>query len=142
MRWSKLKQLPRRSACPPSCRRTMRVRSSSRRPMKASRCLPALLALALAQSAQAGCQDAPGPRVNWTGCTRNLLMLGGDDLTEGVFSRANLASTAFRRAKLARAKFDEAELSFARFENANLSGADLSKVVGWKATGLISAGLI
>ena len=67
--------------------------------MKASRCLPALLALALAQSAQAGCQDAPGPRVNWTGCTRNLLMLGGDDLTEGVFSRANLASTDFRRAK-------------------------------------------
>ena len=111
----------------------MRVRSSSRRPMKASRCLPALLALALAQSAQAGCQDAPGPRVNWTGCTRNLLMLGGDDLTEGVFSRANLASTDFRRANLARAKFDEAELSSARFENADLSGADLSKVVGWKA---------
>src|SRR4051794_25545343 len=107
--------------------------SSSRRPMKASRCLIAFLGLALAQSAQAGCQDAPGPRVDWTGCSRNLLMLGGDDLTEGVFSRAILTSTGFRRAKLARAKLDEAELSFTRFEEADLSGADLSKAVGWKA---------
>src|SRR5215217_7142484 len=104
----------------------MRARSASR-PMSATRCLPALLALALAQSAEAGCQDAPRPHVDWTGCSRNLLMLGGDDLTEAVFSRAILTSTGFRRAKLARAKLDEAELSFTRFEEADLSGA-----VGWK----------
>jgi len=59
-------------------------------------------------------------------------MLGGDDLTEGVLSRAKLTSTEFRRAKLARAKLDEAEISFTRFEDADLSGADLSKVIGWR----------
>jgi uncharacterized protein YjbI with pentapeptide repeats len=91
-----------------------------------------LLALTLAAPAQAGCQDSPGPRVDWTGCSRNLLMLGGDDLTEGVFSRAKLTSTDFRRAKLPRAKLNEGEISFTRFEDANLSGADLSKAVGWR----------
>ena len=65
--------------------------------MTAIRCLPALLALALAQSAEAGCQDSPRPHVDWTGCSRNLLMLGGDDLTEGVFSRAVFASTLPRK---------------------------------------------
>src|SRR5215210_2917304 len=100
--------------------------------MKAIRCLTALLALALAQSAEAGCQDTPQPRVDWTGCSRNLLMLGGDDLTEGVFSRAKLTSTDFRRAKLPSAKLNEGEISFTRFEDANLSGADLSKAVGWR----------
>src|SRR5215218_4342042 len=103
------------------------------RPMKAIRVLPALLALILTQSAEAGCRDSPRPQVDWTGCSKRLLMLGGDDLTEGVFSRAVLTSTEFRRAKLARAKLDEAEISFTRFEDADLSGADLSKVVGWRA---------
>src|SRR4051794_25682866 len=108
--------------------------------MKAIRCLTALLALALAQSAEAGCQDTPQPHVDWTGCSRNMLMLGGDDLTEGVFSRAKLTSTGFRRAKLARAKLDEAELSFTRFEDADLSGADLSRS-SWtpRSLGRISA---
>jgi uncharacterized protein YjbI with pentapeptide repeats len=98
-----------------------------------NRILPTVLALALAQSAEAACQDRPRPHVDWTGCSRSMLMLGGDDLTEGVFSRAMLTSTGFRRSKLAGAKLDEAELSFTRFEDADLSGADLSKAVGWRA---------
>src|SRR5215210_3398655 len=102
------------------------------RSMKAIRVLPALASLALAQSAEAGCQDPPRPRVDWTGCSKRLLMLGGDDLTEGVFSRAVLTSTDFRRAKLPRAKLNEAEISFTRFEDTDLSGADLSKTVGWR----------
>jgi uncharacterized protein YjbI with pentapeptide repeats len=98
-----------------------------------NRILPTVLALALAQSAEAACQDRPRPHVDWTGCSRSMLMLGGGDLTEGVFSRAMLTSTGFRRSKLAGAKLDEAELSFTRFEDADLSRADLSKAVGWKA---------
>src|SRR5215216_4493516 len=102
--------------------------------MSAIHFLPALLALALTQSAAARCQDAPRPRVDWAGCSRNLLMLGGDDLTEGVFSRAILTSKDFRRSKLARAKLTEAELSFTRFEEADLSGAELSKPWAGKPT--------
>src|SRR5215218_4843029 len=92
------------------------------RSMPANRVLAALVALALAQSAEAGCQDPSRPRVDWIGCSKRLLMLGGGDLTEGVFSRAVLTSTDFRRAKLPRAKLNEAEISFTRFEDADLSG--------------------
>src|SRR3954467_3957820 len=91
-----------------------------------------LLALILARPADAACQDSPGPRVDWTGCPRKLLILEGGDLTEGVFSRAVLTSTDFRRAKLPRAKLNEAEISFTRFEDADLSGTNLSKAVGWR----------
>ena len=80
-----------------------------------------LLAVGFPWPAQAGCQDSPGPRVNWTGCSRNLLMLGGDDLTEAVLARAVLTSTDFRRAKLPKAKLNEAEVSFVRFGNATVS---------------------
>src|SRR3954465_729889 len=88
-----------------------------------------LLALILARPADAACQDSPGPRVDWTGCSRKLLMLEGGDLTEGVFSRAVLTSTDFRRAKLPRAKLNEAEISFTRFEDADLSGTNLSRAI-------------
>src|SRR3954462_15343509 len=100
--------------------------------MNVSCALRFLFALTLSLPAQAGCRDSPQPRVDWTGCSRNMLMLGGDDLTDGVFSRATLTSTDFRRAKMPRAKLNEAEVSFARFEGADLSDADYSKAGGWR----------
>ena len=93
----------------------------------------ALILLAFASPASARCGDAPGPRVDWTGCSKPQLMLGNDDLTGGVFSKAVLNFTDFAGAKLKGAKFDEAELSLAKFQGADLAGADLTKAVAWRA---------
>src|SRR3954462_1211416 len=90
------------------------------------------LILTLAGPLEAGCQDRPRPGVDWTGCSRQLLMLGGDDLTGGRLRRGALRSTAFRKAQLSHARLDETELSFTRFEGADLAQADLTKVAGWK----------
>jgi uncharacterized protein YjbI with pentapeptide repeats len=93
----------------------------------------ALLFLACAGPAAARCGDAPGPKVDWTGCSKPQLMLGNDDLTGGVFSKAVLNFTDFAGAKLAGARFDEAELSLAKFQGADLAGANLVKAVAWRA---------
>src|SRR3954470_4529102 len=81
------------------------------------------LVLTFAGPLEAGCQDRPRPGVDWAGCSRQLLMLGGDDLTGGRFSRAALSSTDFRKTKLSHARLDETELSFTRFEDADLAQA-------------------
>ena len=60
----------------------------------------ALILLAFASPASARCGDAPGPKVDWTGCSKPQLMLGNDDLTGGVFSKAVLNFTDFAGAKL------------------------------------------
>ena len=87
----------------------------------------------LAGPLEAGCQDSPRPGVDWTGCSRKLLMLSGDDLTGGHFNRTALTSSDFRKARLSDARLSEAELSYTRFEGADLARADLSKTMGWKA---------
>ena len=80
----------------------------------------ALALLGAATPAAASCDDAPKAKVDWTGCSKPQLMLGNDDLTGGVFSKAVLNFTDFAGAKLAGAKFDEAELSLAKFQGADL----------------------
>ena len=92
-----------------------------------------LVLFASAGSANAGCGDRPGPKVDWTACSKRQLMLSNDDLTGAVFSRALLASTDFARSRLGGVKLIEAEINLTRFEGADLSGADLQRVVGWRA---------
>src|SRR4051812_31788340 len=92
-----------------------------------------LLLFASARSANAGCGDRPGPKVNWTACSKRQLMLSNDDLTGAVFSRALLTSTDFSRSRLDGGKLIEAEISLTRFEEADLSGADFQRVIGWRA---------
>jgi Pentapeptide repeats (9 copies) len=92
------------------------------------------LAVMLAGPLEAGCQDRPRPGVDWTGCSRKLLMLAGDDLTGGYFNRAALTSSDFRKAKLSNAQLSETGLSYTRFEDADLSRVDLTKAIGWKTS--------
>ena len=93
--------------------------------------ISALLILA-ACPALARCGDGAGPRVDWAGCSKQQLMLGGDDLTGANLARAILSSTDFGGSKLGGAKLDQSEISFAKFEGANLAGASLVKAVGWQ----------
>src|SRR3954469_17502979 len=92
-----------------------------------------LLPLAPAGPADAGCGDAPNPKVNWTNCFKRQLMLSNDDLTGAVFSKAHLTSTDFTHSKLDGAKLIEAEISLTRFQDADLSGADIQRAMGWRA---------
>ena len=83
-------------------------------------------------AAEARCQDAPGPGVDWTGCSKTQLLMSDDDLTGAIFTRTYLTAGDFSGSRLSGAKFNQAELSRTRFERADLSGSDFEKAVGWR----------
>src|SRR3712207_5299011 len=108
------------------------VRSRIGAPVAAGRILAVIAGAALSglpAPAHARCQDAPGPQVNWGGCSKVQLMLSGTDFSGAVLSRATLTGGDFSRTVLAGARLEAAEISRVRFDAANLAGADLSRAI-------------
>ena len=84
-------------------------------------------ALMLPQSVLAGCSDSPEAAMDWTGCSKERLMLNGKDMTAGVFENAFLSGTGFDGALMAGANLERSELVRSSFVGADLTGADLEK---------------
>ena len=93
----------------------------------------ALVFAAWSSAAEAKCQDAPGPGIDWAGCSKARLMLNGEDLSGTNFQRSLLTLSDFGGSKMIGANLSETEISRTRFEKANLSKADFTKALGWRA---------
>ena len=89
----------------------------------------ALLATAIlglsSVGAQAGCKDHAGSGVDWTGCTKKLLVLRSATLDGAKLDGANLTSTDLGEANLDGANLDGADLSYASLK------ARLSRTLRW-----------
>lgn len=92
-----------------------------------------LLQLPFAQTAEAKCQDSPGPGVDWSDCSKARLVLSGEDLSAANFQRSLLTLSDFGGAKMAGANLSETEVSRTRFEKADLARANFTKSLGWRA---------
>lgn len=98
--------------------------------------LLALLGFVLALSPtelRADCGDAPGPRIDWSGCSKEKLMLEGWDLGEAVFANTFLSGSGLQSANLKGANFFRAEVVRTSFRNSDLTGASLEKVLASRA---------
>jgi uncharacterized protein YjbI with pentapeptide repeats len=93
----------------------------------------AFVALAAAGAAEAGCKDSPNPGVDWTGCSKERLMLDQDDLSGAIFNFGFLSGISLQGAKLTGASFVQTELVRASFSQADLSGADFEKALASRA---------
>jgi len=82
-----------------------------------------------ASAAVAECDDRPGPGIDWSGCTKARLLLGGRDLQNANLQRADLSGTDLREADLSGANMTEADLSRTRLAEAILKGADFTKAM-------------
>ena len=87
----------------------------------------AILPFGVPQSVQAGCSDAPAAEMDWTGCSKERLMLNDKDMTAGVFENAFLSGTGFNETLLAGANLQRSELVRSSFLGADLTGANLEK---------------
>ncbi|NNE23865.1 MAG: pentapeptide repeat-containing protein, partial [Rhizobiales bacterium] len=88
-------------------------------------------ALALSASpASAGCKTPPKPGVDWSGCSKKLIMLPGAKLKQANLSETDLTSTDLGNAMLDRAILDEANLTRASLKDASLAGASMRKTYG------------
>jgi len=92
-----------------------------------------LLGTSLSFPSHAGCGDKPGPKVDWSKCTKMKLVLRNDVLTGGVFYHADLSLTDLAGANLVEANLVGAILYRARLRDADLTGSDLTKAEGSRA---------
>ncbi|MES2436250.1 MAG: pentapeptide repeat-containing protein [Pseudomonadota bacterium] len=99
-----------------------------RLPTKLWLAITAVLSLfAIPQPVQAGCSDGPAAAMDWTGCSKERLMLNGMDMTAGIFENAFLSGTGFKGAMMAGANLQRSELVRSSFIGADLTGANLEK---------------
>ncbi len=82
---------------------------------------------AIPQPVQAGCSDGPAAAMDWTGCSKERLMLNGMDMTAGVFENAFLSGTGFKGALIAGANLEKSLASRSDFGGAILRGVRLVK---------------
>ena len=85
--------------------------------------------LAIPQPVQAGCSDRPAAAMDWTGCSKERLMLNGLDMSAGIFENAFLAGTGFKGALMAGANLQRSELVRSSFIGADLTGSNLEKAL-------------
>lgn len=81
----------------------------------------------------AKCTDGPAPTVDWSGCFKELLMLGDYDLSRANLEGALLSGTDFRSTRLIGANFVRTELLRTAFNDADLSGANFEKALSSRA---------
>lgn len=91
------------------------------------------LAVMATSPANAGCRDQARPGVDWSECQKARLMIGGIDLSGGIFVQTFFTSSDLRGADLSGADLTLAEFSLASLAGANLSGANLEKAVATRA---------
>ena len=91
--------------------------------------IAALTSIISAPALHAKCVDGPAPIVDWSGCSKELLMLGGHDLTRANLQGALLSGSDFRSANLLGANFVQTELLRTSFKGADLAGANFEKAI-------------
>jgi uncharacterized protein YjbI with pentapeptide repeats len=95
--------------------------------------LAAALVLGSISAALADCNDGPRAGVDWSGCSKERVLLDEYDLTGANFDFAFLSGISLRGAKLGGARFERTELVRASFADADLSGANLEKALASRA---------
>lgn len=99
---------------------------------------PALLAAALiAASWQTAavaneCSSAPAPGIDWQGCDKKLLMLGGSDLQEAKLAEADFSTTDLRDANLVGANLEKAKFVRATLAGASAKGTSFARVEAYR----------
>jgi uncharacterized protein YjbI with pentapeptide repeats len=85
--------------------------------------------LAAAPGLHAACDDPPEAEVDWSGCSKQRLMIRKKSLQGARFDHSTLIAMNFDGSDLNRASFAAAEISRSSFRDAAMEGANLTKVV-------------
>ncbi len=80
------------------------------------------------------CKSWPTPGLNWSGCNKSHLMLGGADLEGANLSGTNFSLTDLRDANLSTANLEKAKLVRATLAGAIAKSANFSRVEGHRAS--------
>ncbi len=85
-----------------------------------------VLMLITAPGTRAACTDTPAPKVDWSGCNKPKMRLGGLDLTGANLTGADLTHTDLRDANLTDANLAGANLARVNLTTVGVKGANFS----------------
>jgi uncharacterized protein YjbI with pentapeptide repeats len=122
-------------------------RVSSRRRMTGFAALFAFASLSLAGShpaAAADCDSMAAPKLNWSACRKNNIILQGSDLENANLSGTHFDSTDLSNANLKGADFEKATMVRAWLTDAHAEGANFSRIEAYRLsfTGVSASGAI
>ena len=92
----------------------------------------AFLAVSWQTAAAIDCRSAPAPRIDWQGCDKKLLMLGGSDLQDAKLGEADFSTTDLRDANLAGANLEKAKFIRATLAGASAKGTSFARVEAYR----------
>ena len=84
----------------------------------------------LSGEAWAACDEEASPGVQWQGCRKRNLIMGGLDFTDANLSTSDFSSSDLRTITLNKANLYKANLTRASFEGANASNANFEGISG------------
>lgn len=101
----------------------------------ATAAISGLLVILPAQTttAQGQCREDPGPSVDWSGCTKRILMLGGSNLDGANLSNADFSGTDLTGSSMKGANVTKANLVRTSLAQSDLTGADFDKAEGYRS---------
>jgi uncharacterized protein YjbI with pentapeptide repeats len=92
----------------------------------------ALLSMSWQPAAANACRDAPVPGIDWQGCDKKLLMLGGSDLQDAKLGEADFSATDLRGANLGGANLEKAKFIRATLAGAAAKGTSFARVEAYR----------
>jgi len=100
-----------------------------------------LLALSAAQAAP-DCSASAAPGVDWTGCSKKVIVISGSDLKGATLVEADFTSTDLRDSNLMAANFEKATLVRASLAGSHAEGAKFDRIEAYRTnfSGLVAKG--
>lgn len=91
-----------------------------------------LLGIAWQSASANACRSAPAPGINWQGCDKKLLMLGGSELQNAKLREADFSATDLRGANLGGADLEKAKFIRATLAGASAKGTSFARVEAYR----------
>lgn len=91
-----------------------------------------LLGIAWQSASANACRSAPAPGINWQGCDKKLLMLGGSELQNAKLGEADFSATDLRGANLGGADLEKAKFIRATLAGASAKGTSFARVEAYR----------
>lgn len=91
-----------------------------------------LLGFSLTDAQADACRSAPTPGIDWQGCDKKLLMLGGSDLGDAKLMGADFTTTDLKNANLIGANLEKAKLARASLAGSTAKGVRFARVEAYR----------
>ena len=102
--------------------------------MAAAALLAGLVPWSASPASASDCNADPKPGIDWSGCRKRNLIIGGSDLTGANLSETDFTSTDLRKSGLDGTDLSKATLLRSMLDSSKAAGANFEKAIGFRTS--------